>query len=96
VSADNDTPPVGEEIHLPGPTFLPVACAAGITMVVIGTTINWFISIAGLVLFVVTTAMWIRDTRRDISELPEEHGHYLRAPSHSGSERSDRSEPIGP
>ena len=43
-----------------------------ITMV-IGTTINWLISIAGLILFVVTTAMWIRDTRRDISELPEEH-----------------------
>jgi hypothetical protein len=42
---------------------------------VIGTTINWFISIIGLLLFVVSTVMWIRDTRRDISELPEEHLH---------------------
>jgi uncharacterized membrane protein len=50
-----------------------VACAAGITLVVIGTTINWFISIVGLILFVVTCVMWIRDTRRDISELPDEH-----------------------
>ncbi len=75
MSAEHDTPPVGEEIHLPGPTFLPVACAAAITLMVIGTTINWFISIAGLILFVVTTAMWIRDTRRDISELPDEHHH---------------------
>ena len=70
---EHDTPPVGEEIHLPGPTFLPVACAAGITLMVIGTTINWFISIVGLILFVVTCFMWIRDTRRDISELPGEH-----------------------
>jgi uncharacterized membrane protein len=52
---------------------LPVACAAGITLMVIGTTINWFISIVGLILFVVTCFMWIRDTRRDISELPGEH-----------------------
>ena len=53
MSTDHDTPPVGEEIHLPGPTFLPVACAAGITLMVIGTTINWWISIAGLILFTV-------------------------------------------
>ena len=75
MSAENDTPPVGEEIHLPGPTFLPVACAAGITLTVIGTTINLVISAIGLILFVVTTIMWIRDTRRDIDELPEEHQH---------------------
>jgi dolichyl-phosphate-mannose--protein O-mannosyl transferase len=72
---DEDTPPVGEEIHLPGPTIIPFVSAAGITLMVIGTTINWFISIIGLIIFVVTTVMWIRDTRRDISELPEEHGH---------------------
>jgi hypothetical protein len=73
--AEHDTPPVGEEIHLPGPTILPIVCAAGITLMVIGTTINWLFSIIGLVIFVVATAMWIRDTRRDISELPEEHSH---------------------
>ncbi len=68
-----DTPPVGEEIHLPGPTALPLVCAAGITLMVIGTTINWLFSIIGLVVFVISTALWIRDTRRDIAELPEEH-----------------------
>jgi hypothetical protein len=73
--ADNDTPPVGEEIHLPGPTILPLVVAVGITLIVIGTTINWLFSIIGLVVFIVATTMWIRDTRRDISELPEEHFH---------------------
>jgi hypothetical protein len=73
--AESDIPPAGEEIHLPGPTLLPVMSAVSITLMVIGTTINWLLSIFGLILFVVTTAIWIRDTRRDISELPDEHLH---------------------
>ncbi len=93
--AEHDTPAVGEEIHLPGPTFLPVAVAAAITLMVIGTTINWFISIVGLIVFVVTVAMWIRDTRHDISELPEEHGPHLGAPSHGGG-TGQHSTPVGP
>jgi len=74
--AEHDTPPVGEEIHLPGPTVLPVVVAAAITLMVIGTTINWLFSIIGLIVFVVATTMWVRDTRRDISELPEDHAHH--------------------
>ena len=70
---DQEVPPVGEEIHLPGPTLLPLLSACAITAIVIGTTISWDISIAGLILFVATTVRWISDTRRDIDELPEEH-----------------------
>jgi hypothetical protein len=70
-----DAPPVGEEIHLPGPSLLPLLSAMAITAMVIGTTISWYVSIAGLVLFVAITVRWIADTRRDIDELPEEHGH---------------------
>jgi hypothetical protein len=74
-TGDRNPPPVGEEIHLPGPSLIPVLNAAAITMMVIGTTISWYISIVGLILFAVTTVRWIRDTRRDIDELPEDHGH---------------------
>jgi hypothetical protein len=70
---EQEAPPVGEEIHLPGPSLLPLASAVSITLVVIGTTINWIFTIIGLIGFVVTTVMWIRDTRRDIDELPEDH-----------------------
>jgi hypothetical protein len=71
---DNDeTPPVGEEIHLPGPSLLPLAVAIAITLIVIGTTLGWWLSIVGLVVFVVTVGIWIRDTRRDIEDLPEDH-----------------------
>jgi bacteriorhodopsin len=72
---DPNAPPAGEEIHLPGPTLIPFACAIGITLAVIGTTINWIFSAIGVVIFLVTVFFWIRDTRRDVSELPEEHMH---------------------
>ncbi len=73
-----ETPPVGEEIHLPGPTALPIVCAFGLTMMVVGTTVgpDFIVSIVGLIVFIVTVVMWIRDTRRDIDELPEEHVHH--------------------
>jgi hypothetical protein len=66
-------PAVGEEVHIPGPSILPFATAIGITLMVIGTTINWIFSGIGLALFIVVVAIWIRDTRRDMSALPEEH-----------------------
>jgi hypothetical protein len=68
-------PPAGEPIHLPGPSILPFLCAISITLVVIGTTINIIISIVGLIMFVVVVLKWVGETRRDIAELPEEHGH---------------------
>ena len=68
-------PPAGEPIHLPGPSILPFLCAIAITLVVIGTTINIIISIVGLIMLVIVVLKWVGDTRRDIAELPEEHGH---------------------
>lgn len=70
-----EAPPVGEEIHLPGPSLIPLASAVGITMIVVGTTITPLLSIVGVVIFLITTVRWIRDTRRDVDALPEEHGH---------------------
>lgn len=70
---DRQAPPAGEEIHLPGPSLLPLMSAIGITLIVIGTTLTWLMSIVGLVIFLVTTVIWIRDTRRDIEQLPDEH-----------------------
>jgi membrane protein implicated in regulation of membrane protease activity len=66
-------PPVGEEIHLPGPTLLPFISAIAITLIVIGTTLSLVFSVLGLIILVVCIVRWVSDTRRDISELPEEH-----------------------
>jgi Flp pilus assembly protein TadB len=66
-------PPAGEELHLPGPSILPFACAIALTLVVIGTTINIIISIVGLIAFVIIVIRWVADVRRDVAELPESH-----------------------
>ena len=70
---EQPAPPVSEEIHLPGPSIIPFLSAIGITLIVIGTTINVIFSIIGAVLFIGTAIRWIRDTRRDVAALPEEH-----------------------
>lgn len=70
---EREAPPVGEEIHLPGPSLIPFFNAIGITLAVIGVTISPIISALGIVIFLGTTIRWIRDTRRDMAELPPEH-----------------------
>jgi type IV secretory pathway TrbD component len=70
-----DAPPLGEELHIPGPSTLPFVTAIGITLMVIGTTINWIFSGIGLAIFILAVVIWIRDTRRDMAALPEEHRH---------------------
>jgi Flp pilus assembly protein TadB len=73
VGHERDAPPAGEEIHLPGPSLLPFMTAIAITLVVIGTTLGWWMSIVGGVFLVILVVRWVGDTRRDIEELPEEH-----------------------
>ena len=74
IEREYPAPPVGEEIHLPGPTILPFLCAVGITLIVIGTTVFFPIPmIIGGIIFLWTAIKWIAETRRDMSELPPEH-----------------------
>jgi hypothetical protein len=75
VTQIDQAPPAGEEIHLPGGSPLPLIVALGVTLLVVGTTIWWVWSAVGFVITVVSVGLWIRDVRRDIDELPEEHHH---------------------
>ena len=75
-TAADAMPPVGEEIHLPGGSPLPLVVAIGVTLLVIGTTIWWVWSALGAVITVVSVGMWVRDVRRDYDELPEDHHHH--------------------
>jgi hypothetical protein len=67
---DPDVPPVGEEIHLPGPTVLPVLTALGITLLLVGFTTFIEFTIAGALLTIACVVRWIKDTRRDVDNLP--------------------------
>jgi hypothetical protein len=70
-------PPVGEEIHLPGPSLVPFLCAVGITLSVVGLTVfPPILLIIGLLLFLGTTIRWIADVRRDVDELPPDHSRH--------------------
>jgi hypothetical protein len=67
---DPEVPPVGEEIHLPGPTVLPVLTAVGITLVLIGLTTFIELTVIGALLTIGCVVAWIKDTRREVDELP--------------------------
>jgi type IV secretory pathway TrbD component len=68
-----EAPPAGEAVHLPGPTYLPVITAVGITIVVVGVVQSWILVAAGLIVTVVAVWRWVRETRTDMAELPLEH-----------------------
>jgi hypothetical protein len=72
----SDAPPVGEQIHMPAPSRLPILNAAGLSIAIVGITISLVMVIAGAVLFLVTTLVWIRAVAREMDELPAEHGSH--------------------
>jgi hypothetical protein len=63
----------GETIHLPGPSYIPVVTAFGLTIAVVGVVLSWILVATGLLITVIAITRWIRETRQDISELPLEH-----------------------
>ncbi|MEA2253787.1 MAG: hypothetical protein QOI62_2462 [Solirubrobacteraceae bacterium] len=71
-----EVPPTGEELHLPGPSVQPVLLAFGITLAIVGVTTSLVFVVAGLLLTIGVIVAWIRDTRRDIEELPLHHDEH--------------------
>jgi len=67
---DPQVPPAGEEIHLPGPSILPILTAVGITLALIGVTTFIEFSVIGVLLTIGCIVRWIKDTRHEIDELP--------------------------
>lgn len=70
---DPEVPPVGEEIHLPGPSVLPVLTALGITLVLVGLTTFIELTVIGGLLTLVCAVRWIGETRRETDALPLDH-----------------------
>jgi hypothetical protein len=71
---DPEIPPTGEEIHLPGPSILPLLTTVGITLTIVGITIFPYILVPfGTLLTLYCIGRWIRDTREEMDELPLDH-----------------------
>ena len=69
---DPEVPPVGEEVHLPPPTVLPVLTAVGITLTLVGLTTFLVLTVAGGLLTLGCVIAWIKSTREQVDELPLE------------------------
>ncbi len=50
---DPEIPPAGEEIHLPGPSILPMLTAVGITLALVGVTTFIELTVVGVLLTIV-------------------------------------------
>ena len=73
---ETEAPPVGEEVHMPEPSMLPIVNAVGVTLALIGLTLSIAITIVGLLVFSVTLVVWIRSAAREMSELPLDHSSH--------------------
>jgi hypothetical protein len=72
---ETEAAPAGEHIHMPGPSILPILNAFGLGLAIVNITNALPLLILGLVLFGVTTIIWIRSAARETAELPAEHHH---------------------
>lgn len=63
-------PPVGEQIHLPGPSYLPALVAFGLTLALIGVIISPIVLVIGFLLFLVAAVRWVREAREEMADLP--------------------------
>ena len=71
--SDPQAEDAGESIHLPGPSYQPVVLAFGLTLAITGVVLFPIVAVIGGLISLVALIRWIRDTRREISELPLEH-----------------------
>ena len=69
-------PPVGEEIHMPESSIIPLLNAAALAGTIVSITFNTVLCVLLAIAFLWTTLIWIRDTRRDIAALPLDHSHH--------------------
>jgi hypothetical protein len=72
----HEVAPAGEEVHMPAPSALPLINAAALALTIVSITLSWYLVAFGGIIFIATTIRWIRDVRRDISELPLDHTHH--------------------
>jgi hypothetical protein len=73
VEHDPTLPPPAETIHLPGPSYLPVVTAVGITITLVGILTGVVIVVIGAIITLTALVRWIRSAREEMAELPLDH-----------------------
>ncbi len=70
---EKSPPPVGDRIHLPGPSVQPVLIALALALVLMGLVGLWFLSGIGVVLLLFVLIRWIVAAAREYRDLPAHH-----------------------
>ena len=73
---NGSAPPVGEEIHMPAASILPLLNSAALAGAIVSITLSWLLVAVFTAVFLITTIRWVADVRRDIAELPLDHSHH--------------------
>jgi hypothetical protein len=73
---NGSAPPVGEQIHMPAPSILPLVNAAALAAAIVSITLSWLLVAVFGAVFLISTIRWVADVRRDIAELPLDHSHH--------------------
>jgi hypothetical protein len=61
-----------EEIHLPGPSLIPLATAIGMTIALVGLPFSLWFSAVGGAIVLVSIVRWILVVREEVESLPTE------------------------
>jgi Rieske Fe-S protein len=66
-------PPNDEHPHVPGPSLWPVGFAIGVSVLLVGLIISWWVTAVGAILAAVFAFLWIRDLAgdSDLTHAPE-------------------------
>ena len=70
---EQEATPAGEHIHMPEPSLLPLINAAALATAIIFVTLSWIVFAAAMIVFVISTVIWIRSAARETAALPLEH-----------------------
>ena len=73
---NGSAPPVGEEIHMPASSILPLVNSAALAGAIVSITLSWLLVGVCMAIFLISTIRWVADVRRDIAELPLDHSHH--------------------
>jgi hypothetical protein len=70
---ERDVPPVGEELHIPGPSIQPAIATFGLVLLLLGIVDKWPVAILGLLILLGASVSWIAAAAREFRELPPGH-----------------------
>ncbi|WP_028060044.1 aa3-type cytochrome oxidase subunit IV [Candidatus Solirubrobacter pratensis] len=76
LQTQSGAPPVGERVHMPAHSILPLVNAASLAVAIVSLTLSWWLVGLGGAIFLLSAIRWILDVRRDIADLPLDHGQH--------------------